>query len=139
MIGQKRLLSKIDRIKDNFPRFCIIVGDKGSGKKEICKYISNLLNTSCMYFDSKIDEVRRVIDMAYQQNNLMLYVFPDADSMSVAAKNSLLKVTEEPPKNAYFIITLNNLQNTLETIQSRGMVFKLDPYERNDIRDYIKY
>lgn len=139
MIGQKRILDRIDKLLDNFPRFLIIVGDKNSGKKTLCNHISKLLEATPIYYEHKIEEVRRAIDLAYTQQNKMLYIFPEADNMSVAAKNSLLKITEEPPKNAFFILTLLNLENMLATIQSRGVVLKLDPYTNIELLEFRKY
>ena len=42
MIGQTQLLEKIDKILDSYPKFSIIVGAKGSGKKTIVKHICNI-------------------------------------------------------------------------------------------------
>ena len=138
MIGQQKLLDKVNKLLDNFPRFIIIVGDKNSGKKTLCNHISKLLQATPIYFENRIDEVRRAIDLAYTQQNKMVYIFPDADHMSVAGKNSMLKITEEPPKNAYFILTLTNLENMLATIQSRGVVLKLDPYTKQELIEFRK-
>ena len=57
--------------------------------------------------------------------------------MSISAKNALLKVTEEPPRQAYFIMTVDALSNTLPTLKSRGTVFKIRPYTRDNLTDYF--
>lgn len=142
MIGQQNLISNIDKVIDRYPKFTIIVGPKGSGKKLICKYICDKLGISIITFGQKIEEVRQVIDMAYEQTKPICYLLPDADTMSIGAKNCLLKVTEEPPQNAYFIITLQSLENTLETLKSRGTVWTLDNYSDDEIiayRSFRKY
>jgi hypothetical protein len=59
--------------------------------------------------------------------------------MSPAAKNALLKVTEEPPRKAYFVMTIVNIENTLNTLRSRGCVFNIDPYSPKDILQYCEY
>lgn len=139
MIGQVNLLKDIDTIINRFPRFSIITGPKGSGKKTLCNVIVNKLGVTPVYFGVKIDDIRNAIDMAYTQVNPIAFIIPDADKMSVAAKNSLLKVTEEPPKNCYFILTLESLDNTLDTIKSRGTVFMLEPYTCQQLLDYRSY
>ena len=136
MIGQKQLLEKIDKIIDRFPKFSIIVGPKGSGKHLITKYITDKLNLPIVPFGTGIDEVRKIIDLSYEQTEPLCYVCYDADSMSLGAKNSLLKITEEPPNNAYFILTLQSMSNTLETIQSRGTVLPLDSYTTPELLEY---
>ena len=139
MIGQVQLLNKIDRIINSFPRFTILVGPKGSGKKEIAKYICNKLSLPIVSFGSKIEDVRNCIDLSYTQTEPICYLFNHADDMSIGAKNCLLKVTEEPPKNAYFILSLTSLENTLETLKSRGTVLTLDKYTTEELIEYRKY
>ena len=139
MIGQLQLQEKLNKIMETYPKFSIIVGPKGSGKKTICKYICKKLILPIITFGTSVDNVRQAIDLAYEQYEPTCYMFPDADGMSVSAKNALLKVTEEPPKNAYFMLTLLSMSNTLETIQSRGTVFQLDAYNTQELISYRKY
>lgn len=41
------------------------------------------------------------------------------DLLSIAAQNALLKTLEEPPKNAFFILAVENISRVLPTIMSR--------------------
>ena len=84
--------------------------------------------------DCKIDDVRRTIEYAYSYTAPTVYIFRNADDMSVGAKNALLKVVEEPPNNAYFIMTVHNIDNMLGTIRSRGTVIKMEPYSMQELR-----
>lgn len=147
MIGQKNLQSRIEQLieKHTFPRFSILVGPKGSGKKTLAHELERLFNNWRVISDHvnvyelpdvRIDTVREMITQSYKQVMTMLYIIPDADNMSNAAKNALLKVTEEPPNEAYFIMTLEDENNTLETIRSRGTVFHMDRYTPDEIFEY---
>lgn len=136
MIGQVSLLNKIDKLLDNFPTFLILSGPKGSGKKTIVNEICKKLQLTPITCGLKIDNVREVLDLAYTQTEKICYIFPDADDMSIGAKNSLLKVTEEPPNNAYFIMTLTSASNMIGTIKSRGTVLELDPYSEQELIQY---
>ena len=84
--------------------------------------------------DCKIDDVRRTIEYAYSYTAPTVYIFRNTDDMSVGAKNALLKVVEEPPNNAYFIMTVHNIDNMLGTIRSRGTVIKMEPYSMQELR-----
>ena len=141
MIGQSNLQSRIKQSIDNgtFPRFSIFVGPKGSGKKTFVREVIIKEITEGLYEECgiKVDDVRSLISDAYKIHSTAVYFIPDADNMSPAAKNALLKVTEEPPNNAYFIMTLEDENNTLETIRSRGTVFHMDRYAPNDIGCYF--
>ena len=138
MIGQNKVLEKIDNlIEKGFPRFLIITGPKGQGKKELAIEISKRMKTPFCNFGIKIDEIREMIQMAYKQSEPIIYLIADADKMSIGAKNSLLKVIEEPPNNAYFILTLEQIENTLPTIKSRCTELKMEEYSVDEIEEMI--
>ena len=140
MIGQTKLKSDLDALIDEniFPRFSIFVGPTGSGKRTLCEsHIADRLNMFwCFEQDNKVDTVRKVIEDAYRVTSPTMYIFTDADNMSAQAKNALLKVTEEPPNNAYFILTITDLNQTLPTIRSRAQIFRMDPYTPTEIGEY---
>lgn len=138
MLGQRRLLDDIEELGKNFPRFAILVGAKGSGKKMVAQRVAKQLGAHLVTVETKVVNIREAVDMAYKQKSPILYLIPDTDHMSPAAKNALLKVTEEPPRQAYFILTVENLENTLATIQSRGTVFHMYPYSPRDLKKYAK-
>lgn len=138
MIGQKNLLETIDKlIEKGFPRFVIITGQKGQGKKTIMKEISKKLNIPLILSNYKVDDIREVIKLAYEQTEPVIYGIPDCDKMSLGAKNSLLKIIEEPPNNAYFILTLQQLENTLPTIKSRCQELKMNNYSIDELESFI--
>lgn len=139
MLGQERLLSTIDRLlKRSAPALTIIVGPESSGKGEVAKYIASKLNASFADCGIKADDVRKTISTAYKQGRPAVYTFSDADKMSPTAKNALLKVTEEPPRQAHFVLTLTDVNNTLETLRSRGTVLYMQAYTPADILKYCK-
>lgn len=141
MIGQENLKRLVkQQIEDNtFPRFSIFVGDKGSGKRTfINDVIHPLKSDSILYIleDVKVETIRNMIAQAYRSFNT-IFVIPNADDMSQAAKNALLKIVEEPCNNHYFIMTLEDTENTLATIRSRGSIYKMDKYSEDEIKQYI--
>ena len=133
MIGQKYLKKYVKTLIENgsFPRFSIFVGPKGSGRKRFLReYFDGVYPE-----DNKVDSIRKLIDMAYKVG-FQTFIIPDADDMSNAAKNALLKVVEECPNDNRFIMTLEDEVNTLETIRSRAQIFYMDMYFPKDLRDY---
>lgn len=137
MIGQIDLLTNLSELLDSkeLPRFCILEGAKGSGRKTL---INELLDNPVYIEDIKVDTVRNMIAEAYRQRTETFYIIPDADKMSLAAQNALLKVTEEPPNRAYFIMTLEDRQNTLKTIISRATIFTMERYSYDELEEYFK-
>lgn len=136
MIGQKRVIEYIDRTIDNFPSFIVIVGMKGCGKRTIAKYIAERLKAVYAPCGIKVDEVREVIQTATMSKERVVYCFEDADTMRNEAKNAMLKITEEPPRDAYFIMTVSNDGSVLDTIKSRAIVIQLQPYSYDDLITY---
>ena len=137
--GQKHFIEKINKLAsaDKFPRFSIIVGDTGFGKKLLCDFSAQAIGANFVPCDIKIDDVREVISNSYAVASKTLYMFADIDGMSLNAKNALLKVTEEPPNDSYFMMTVKDINNVLPTLISRATVFQLDPYSLADIREFM--
>lgn len=135
MIGQKNNIETIKnwRLNRAIPRFIIISGPLGSGRFTLSKVIGNVLNAKCLIFDNSINDVRNCIEYVNSINDKLLCIFRDCDNMSLNAKNALLKVVEEPPKNAYFIMTICDDDRMLGTIKSRGTMIHMEPYSIEEL------
>lgn len=135
MIGQKNNLEIIKkwRMNRSFPRFIIIVGDSDSGRYTLSKEIVKALNANEYIAETGIDAVREVIKTSYTVQSSTVYIFRDCDDMSLAAKNSLLKVVEEPPNNSRFIMTVKDRANVLPTILSRATTLTMAPYTADEL------
>lgn len=133
MIGQKKLKSCIETFiaADALPQFMIFVGPKGCGKKT---FVSEMFK-GIYIEDNKVESVRKLIDLAYKVKD-EVFIIPDADDMSVNAKNALLKVVEECPNGNRFIMTLQDRENTLPTILSRACVLDMDRYSSDELLEY---
>ena len=140
MIGQKNNINTIIqwRCNKSVPRFIIISGDEGSGRLTLVKVIIKMINAKGIIMGNSIAEVRETIENAYTITEPTCYIFRNADDMSIAAKNALLKVVEEPPNNSYFIMTVQNIDSMIGTIKSRGTVIKMEPYSKSDLKKVSK-
>lgn len=136
MIGQKNNINTLIqwRCNKSVPRFIIISGAQGSGRLTLAKIIIKMINAKGIIMGNSIAEVRETIENAYTITESTCYIFRDADDMKNEAKNALLKVVEEPPNNAYFIMTVHNIDNMLGTIKSRGTVIKMEPYTIQELQ-----
>lgn len=140
MIGQKQLIKQIDSlIEIGFPQFVVITGDKGSGKKTIAEYIaSKVSKIHWTLEENKIANIRQMIEMSYNNYQSTLCIIPEGDTLSNAAQNAILKIVEEPPKNTYFIMTVQDINYVLPTIKSRAFILAMEPYTRAEIKEYSK-
>ena len=139
MIGQiknKQLVENLI-VNNSFPRFIILQGRQGSGKHTFCQYVAKQLKCPCLFIDNKIESVRKMIDLGYTQRNNVLYCIEDCQSMSVRAKNSLLKICEEPCEKAYIILMTTD-DSLLSTLKSRAVTIQMSPYSNVEKQEYLK-
>lgn len=140
MIGQVQLLKQIDTLieNNNLPRFIVITGKRGSGKKLVAHYITVKSHSSEWILpNNKIDTIRLLIHEAYKHVNPLVCILNDTDEMSNEAQNSLLKLTEEPPNNVIVIMTVEDINNVLRTIKSRAFILSTEPYTLEQLNEYV--
>lgn len=142
MIGQQKLTAQIDDLvaQNKLPRFSIVVGERGMAHEDVAAYISLALEDAnfIRLQDAKVDTIREMIRQAYRLHHTTVFCIPHADDMSVNAKNAMLKVVEDAPNKAYFVMCLEDLSNTLATIQSRGIVFKMYRPTQEEIEEFAR-
>jgi DNA polymerase-3 subunit delta' len=88
-----------------------------------------------------VDVVRSLRETLYILPNdaeKKVYLIADAEGLTVAAQNALLKAFEEPPPFAVFILTAKNSQSLLPTIRSRAIRFKTSLVSREQIAAFLK-
>ena len=136
MIGQTKILEWIYANKENAPHFVVLIGSRGSGKRTLAQEMAKVWGCVYSETDIKVDNVREVIDSAYKSATKVMYCFADADSMRAEAKNAMLKITEEPPVNAYFVMTVRDESSLLDTIKSRSQVFLMEGYNSEQLLAY---
>jgi DNA polymerase-3 subunit delta' len=66
-----------------------------------------------------------------------VFIISNADAMSDAASNSLLKTLEEPPGKSLIILTSSQKEMLKETIISRCQMIHCEPLVEADIRSYL--
>ncbi len=142
MIGQsglKEVCSNWAASPETLPALIVLSGRWGSGKKTAVEYIRKTVPNDGMFKveSNSVAAVREVIDKSYALGGRVFYVFQDCDAMRPQARNAMLKVMEEPPKNAHFILTVQTLANVLPTIRSRAFVYEMAPYHIQEIQEYI--
>lgn len=77
-----------------------------------------------------IDAVRDVNETLFhhaQQGGAKVVWLPDAEQLTEAAANALLKTLEEPPKNSWFFLTSAEPSRLLPTLRSRCLRLHLAP------------
>lgn len=87
-----------------------------------------------------VDVVRDVKEDVFVQPNeadYKVYILANCQCMSESAQNAILKILEEPPEYAVFILTAVTKSALLETVLSRSVVLSLDGVESSKAAEYI--
>ena len=135
MIGQNKFKKDIQEFieRETFPRFSIIVGEEGSGRKEAGKEIANRLGCPYIVYENKAEDMRDLIELAYSQTKPIVYCIPNYEDMAPGTRSIILKVCEEVPQNAYIIMTAVDRWSILNTLLSRATIFELEDYTDEEL------
>lgn len=139
IIGQEKLKEHFGMmLPDRIPKMCIFVGEQGQGKytfaKQTAEYIGDIYEPNSL----KVDDIRAMVEDAQSLSRKRVYILRNADDMTVQAQNALLKFAEEPTSNAYIMLTVEHEDNILPTIKSRGSIYNLEPYTKNDLKHFTE-
>ncbi len=87
-----------------------------------------------------VDSIRAVRSDAYTPPNeasRKVYIIEDCEKLPAASQNALLKILEEPPSGAVFILTCRSKMSLLTTILSRARIFSLLPVTEAEAAERI--
>lgn len=139
LIGQDSLKGRLIELlnSDNLPNTIIFIGPKGQGKRTVAHWLAEQMEAP-VYIppDLKIDSIRELNADSRTISSPKIYLLADAEDMTVQAQNALLKLAEEPPENAYIIITVQDTAALLQTILSRSITFRLDGYTMDELYQF---
>ena len=85
-----------------------------------------------------VRELRSQAFVAPNEGCKKIYILQNAQNMTVQAQNALLKILEEPPEHAMFILICENRSSLLETILSRCTVFTLHAPDEEECARYLQ-
>ncbi len=89
-----------------------------------------------------VDEIREQLCNSMEikpfSSPYKIYIVQEAEKMTEAAQNALLKTIEEPPEYGVVILLTSNLSELLTTIQSRCLTLDFRPLTTNAVEEYLK-
>lgn len=88
-----------------------------------------------------VDDIRVQLNQDIQvkpySSRYKIYIVDEAEKMTEAAQNALLKTIEEPPEYAVIMLLTNNPNAFLQTILSRCVMLNIRTVDKNRIRKYL--
>lgn len=88
-----------------------------------------------------VDTVKGITADAYrmpEEADCSVYLLYMGQKTSDAAQNKLLKVIEEPPEGAVFLLVCDSAEQLLPTIRSRAQIFSLKPPAPGEAAEYVR-
>lgn len=138
----------VDTYLKNPTQSLLLSGPAGIGTQSLANYLAYALHarTDDIHLitpDEKltiaIERIRELYALTRSiYNSPRVIIIDDAENMSLAAQNALLKLLEEPTNQTYFILTSHQPQLLLSTIRSRMQNIELRPISPEDSRAILK-
>lgn len=123
--------------------------EKPCGRCRACINAQNNTHPDIIYAEHSgklggfsVDTIRNICTDAYihpNNSDTKIYVLTDADNITVQAQNSLLKLIEEPPSYAYFILTALSKNVFLDTIISRAVSLSVSQTDTDTTLEALSY
>jgi len=86
---------------------------------------------------SAVKELREDMFLSATESDYKIYVFADAECMTVEAQNALLKVLEEPPSGVIIILLSTEGDKILTTIKSRAQTVNMSRFHQEALKDIL--
>ena len=88
-----------------------------------------------------VERIREILKDASKkpyENAKKVYIIAYGDEMNEQAQNAFLKLLEEPPEYAVFVILAENAASLLPTVRSRCEIIKFPPASAEKIKEILK-
>lgn len=136
MIGQKVNIKLLDAFK-SFPRFLIVDGPKGSGRTTLVKHCCKNRGIFTVECAGDIETIRNIVSNSRTYVVDTCYILDSIDLTKEAA-NALLKTCEEAGPLVHIALKTSDLSSILETLLSRSLLIRMEPYSIEEVIDIIK-
>lgn len=87
-----------------------------------------------------IEDVRQVIEyitVSTHSNKYKIVLIEDVDTLNISSANALLKILEEAPSYAVFVLTCTNKNRVIPTVLSRCHQYQIKPPKIEQLSSYI--
>ena len=117
------------------------------GRCNICRKIQTGIHPDVITVDDpdkktvSVDLIRQLQADAFVHPNegrKKIYLIPRAQDMTENAQNALLKLVEEPPSYAVFLLLTNNGEKLLPTVRSRSVQLRMEPVPYEQALGWLK-
>lgn len=113
----------------------------------ICRKVTSGIHPDVITIDDpekktvSVELIRQLQADAYIRPNegrKKVYLIPRAQDLTDNAQNALLKLIEEPPSYAVFLLLTPNAEKLLPTVRSRAVELRLEPVAQNEALPWLQ-
>jgi len=150
VLGQEDAVKTLTRKweSDTIPHSILIHGPYGTGKTTLARIIARCLECDKFDFTEKnsanyrgIDEIRNIrstVNQAPIGGPVRVWLLDEVHKATNDAQNAMLKLLEDPPEHAYFILATTEPEKLLKGISQRCLSLKLNPIPDKSIYNIVK-
>lgn len=142
------LKSKLSLSPEKRPHVYLFTGPKGCGKTTLGRIVAS--HIKCHDFDfteidasdesggvAAIRELKRTIRYPPMKGDVRVWFIDEAHNISAKGQEAFLKMLEEPPPYAYFVMSTTDPQKLIKTLKDRCMVLEVKPLTSKEMENFI--
>jgi len=147
VIGNEHIKRALSKYFDTntIPQTIQLVGQAGAGKTTIARIVASQLNADIVEHDcgrngdiNKIKELMQHSEYSALFSDKKVIILDEVHKLSKEAQQVLLKSTEEPSKDTYFILCTSEPEKLIPALKTRGITFKVEPVGIEGVREAYK-
>lgn len=130
--------------EDRVPHFVIFQGGSGMGKTTLARIMAKKLDCGPADLQEinaagqargieKVKQIESQIGMSPIQGESRVYLVDEAQQLTTAAQNAILKMTEDTPSHVYFFFCTTDPHKLVPTIRTRASVVTVSPLSSVDM------
>lgn len=147
LLGNEKNQKFMENVETSRSHAFLLYGLEGIGKKTIAmETAKRLVGVSPDFYfiepegsSISIEQIRNFKNSFYltSVSGYKTAVIDNAHLLTTEASNSLLKILEEPPGNAYIFLITDQYNKILPTIRSRCLALRFNPLKKEMVCDFL--